>query len=128
MESKLTVAILDDDALSRLILEHVVETAGMVAASFAAPDQFLDYIRTNKPACILLDMNMPNLSGVEVQCRLHEMGITVPVIMVTGDSDVPTATAALLNGAADFVAKPIDGKELVCRIREICGPISIEWN
>ncbi len=128
MKSRYTVAIVDDDGLTRLILEHVVELAGMVAVCFEAPDEFLDYMRTNRPACILLDMNMPSLSGVDVQCRLNEMGVTVPVLMVTGESDVPTATAALRNGAVDCIAKPVDPIELLARLREICNPAAIEWN
>ena len=59
------------------------------------------------------------LNGLEVECRLKEMGCTVPVIMVTGDSDVSTATAALHHGAVDFLTKPIDPQELLHRLREL---------
>ena len=117
------VAIIDDDPTTLLILEHVINTGGFEAVCFEAPADFLDYMVTHRPDCILLDMNMPGLNGTDVQCQLNEKGFTVPVIMVTGDSDVPTARAALHNGAVDFITKPIDPDELLCRIRENCPPI-----
>ena len=123
MEHHPVVAIVDDDTLTHVILKRVLQLGGMDAVGFETPDAFLDYMRTHTPDCILLDMNMPGLNGIEVECRLKEMGSTVPVIMVTGDSDVPTATAALHHGAVDFVTKPIESAELLCRIREIVTPV-----
>jgi two-component system response regulator FixJ len=118
MQGAGVVAVLDDDPISRMILEAAVNSDGFTAMCFSVPQQLLDYLEAHRPICILLDMNMPQMSGVEVQCRLRSMGSDVPVIMVSGDSDVPTATAALHNGAVDFICKPIDSKELLHRILE----------
>jgi two-component system, LuxR family, response regulator FixJ len=120
MEHPPIVAVIDDDPATLMILEHVIQSGGLVPVCFEIPEEFLGYMSTNRPDCILLDMNMPGLSGTDVQCRLKEMGVTVPVIMVTGDSDLPTARAALHNGAVDFITKPIDSEELLLKIRETC--------
>ena len=113
------VAVLDDDAISRLMLANVIESGGMEAVCFDNQDDFLDYAASRRLACILLDMNMPGLNGAEVECRLNEIGSTVPIIVVTGDSDIPTAAAALHNGAVEVFTKPVDPLDLLTLIREI---------
>lgn len=117
MGNKPLIAILDDDAISRLMLANAIESGGMDPVCFNNHRDFLDYTAANKLDCILLDMNMPGLNGAEVECRLNEIGSTVPVIVVTGDSDIPTATAALANGAIEVLTKPVDPLDLLTHVR-----------
>jgi FixJ family two-component response regulator len=116
------IAILDDDEVSSTLLVGALESGGLAAKFFSTPAAFLDYMQGHRPRCVLLDMNMPGMNGVEVQCALRAMGSTTPVIMISGESDVTTANAALLNGASNFISKPIDAADVLRRIREATSP------
>ena len=118
MESDRVVAILDDDPMSGMMLEFVIGVDGLTARRFLIAEEFLAYVKEHRPACILLDMDMPGMNGIDVQFRLREMGNTSPVIFVSAEADVATATAALNNGASHFLPKPINPRELLSRIRE----------
>lgn len=124
MESLPSVAILDDDIIICMIMEDAIRSDGMTSDCFQVPDKFFDFIRSRTPDCIILDMNIPDMTGIEVMCRLREMQIHAPVIMVTGDCDLPTATAAYRNGAADFITKPVDMQELITRIRAVLATVN----
>ena len=119
METKPYIAIVDDDAISRLFLADMVESVGLVPMCFEFPEHFLAYVEVYKPVCIILDMNMPGLNGAEVEFRLKEIGADIPVIVVTGDTDLPTARAALHGGAVEVFTKPVDPLDLLTLIREI---------
>jgi FixJ family two-component response regulator len=119
METRPFVAIVDDDRLSRMFLANVLESAEIASVCFEFLDHFLDYTDVYKPACILLNMDMRGLNGAEVECRFNELGSTAPVIVMAGDSDIPTATAALQNGAVEVFTKPIKPLELLTLIRKL---------
>jgi FixJ family two-component response regulator len=119
METRPFVAIVDDDRLSRIFLANMLESAGISSVCFEFPDYFLDYADVYKPACIILDMSTPGLYGTQVECQLSEIGSAAPVIVVAGDSDIQTATAALHYGAVDAFTKPIDRLKLLRRVRRI---------
>jgi len=118
MELEQEVAILDDDPVSCMLLEHVLQSDGLVPRRFSVPEEFLEYMKSHRPACVLLDMNMPGMSGLDVQVKLQEMGCTSPVIFVTAEADVATATAVFNNGASNFIPKPINPSEVLRLIRE----------
>jgi len=111
-----TVFIVDDDRDVREFLERLVTSKGMRAASFESARAFLDAYDPASPGCLVLDISMPGMSGLELQGELAKRGIEIPVIILTGKGDVPAARAAFRAGIVDFVLKP-------CRNRELLGSI-----
>lgn len=89
------------------------------AESFASAQAFLSSFNPDRPGCLLLDIRMPGMSGVELQEKLKEMNAGIPVIFITGHGDVPMAVKAIQAGAADFIQKPFRDQELIDRIREV---------
>lgn len=107
-----TVHIVDDDPAVRDSLRELVESAGYRADLYASAEEFLERIPQG-PGCLLLDIRMPGMSGLELQDRLLIRGVTLPVLVVTGHGDVPTAVKALKLGAFDFVQKPFSDEHLL---------------
>jgi FixJ family two-component response regulator len=118
MELEQEVAILDDDLVSCMMLAHALQSGGLTTRCFSVPEEFLEYMKTHRPKCVLLDMNMPGMNGLDVQVQLREMGSTSPVIFVTAEADVATAQAVFHNGASNFIPKPINPSEVLRLIRE----------
>jgi len=100
------IYIVDDDDGVRDSLSLLIETAGFAVAAFETAPAALDRCRTQLPACILTDVRMPGMDGLEFQQKLIESGIDVPVIVMTGHGEVPLAVRAMKAGASDFVEKP----------------------
>jgi RNA polymerase sigma factor (sigma-70 family) len=115
--SKPTVFVIDDDDALRESLRSLVASAGLNVEAFASPQRFLECYRPDGPACLVLDVRLPEMSGIELQETLAERGITVPII-ITGYGDVPTAVRAMKRGAADFFEKPFDPQALLDRIQQ----------
>lgn len=111
------VYIVDDDAAVRRSLGRLLESAGFVTRSFEAPVEFLGAAPKLASGCVLLDVRMAVMSGLEVQVALDRMGCTLPVVVMTGQSDVPTAVRAMKAGAVDFLEKPFDDEVLLEAIR-----------
>jgi FixJ family two-component response regulator len=112
------VFIVDDDDGVRSALALLLRSAGIAARGFATADEF---IRAYDPAscgCLLLDVRLPGTSGLELQERLRERGIDLPVIMVTGHADVPMAVRAMKHGAIDFLQKPFNEQLLLERVQQ----------
>jgi two-component system response regulator FixJ len=103
-----TVFIVDDDDAVRDSLGALVESAGLTAESFASGMQFLDAIGPERAGCVLLDVQMPDLGGLEIQERLAANQPALRVIIITGHGDVPLAVKAMKAGAVDFIEKPFD--------------------
>ena len=101
-----TVFVLDDDEAVRDSLGALLESDGFEVATFGSGAEFLDRFDPVRGGCLVLDVRMPGLSGLEVQEKLAEKGITLPVIIITGHGDVPIAVQALKAGAVDFIEKP----------------------
>lgn len=100
-----TVYIVDDDEAVRKALSMLVRSVGLNVESYPSAQAFLDAYRGSRPACLVLDVRMPGMSGLDLQDRLHSMEITLPVIIMTGHGDVPMAVRAMKAGAVDFVEK-----------------------
>ncbi|WP_245637017.1 response regulator transcription factor [Azospirillum thiophilum] len=115
--SNLTVFILDDDEPIRESLQILLECAGFRAESFATPVAFLESGAPSRPGCLLVDVRMPGMSGLEVQERLGRDGRDMPVIVMTGHGDVPLAVRAMKAGAVDFVEKPFEEDALLSAVR-----------
>jgi FixJ family two-component response regulator len=114
--SKPTIYIVDDDDGMRSALTTLMTTVGYHAVPFARPGEFLAKIDPKQPGCLVLDVRMPEMSGLEVQLHLNRTGALVPVILITGHGDIPMAVQAMKDGAFDFLQKPFRDQELLDRI------------
>ena len=113
----LTVHVIDDDEASRQSLAFLLQTASIAVQTYASGVAFLDQIGAAAAGCIITDVRMPGLSGIELLRRLKEMKIEAPVIVITGHGDVPLAVEAMKSGAADFLEKPFDDEALLASVR-----------
>jgi two-component system response regulator FixJ len=116
MTSQRVVHIVDDDAAVRRALVRLLKSAGFTVIAYETAHQVLDAAAGLTSGCILLDVQMPRMGGLELLARLSELGIGLPVIVVTGHGDVPTAVRAMKAGAVDFIEKPIDEAQLFAAI------------
>jgi FixJ family two-component response regulator len=114
--SKATVYIVDDDDGMRRALTVLMSTVGYHAVAFARPTEFLQKLDANQHGCLVLDVRMPEMSGLEVQQQLNRAGSLLPVILITGHGDIPMAVQAMKDGAFDFLQKPFRDQELLDRI------------
>jgi two-component system, LuxR family, response regulator FixJ len=110
------IYIVDDDDGMRRALTVLITTVGYQAAAFARPTDFLAKYDQSHPGCLVLDVRMPAMSGLEVQQQLNRAGSMLPVILVTGHGDIPMAVQAMKDGAFDFLQKPFRDQELLDRI------------
>ena len=111
-----TVYVVDDDDGMRRALSLLLNTVGYKTAAFASPKEFLDKFRPDTAGCLVLDIRMPGMSGLELQQHLNRMGSMLPVIFITGHGDVPMAVQAMKEGAFEFVQKPFRDQDLLDRI------------
>ena len=107
------VHVIDDDEAVRELLSLLLETTGLSVRTYASATAFLDAVPTLSVGCVLTDVQMPGLNGLELQRRLIQLGIRLPVIVMTGHGDVPIAVEALKAGAMDFLEKPLDDVQLL---------------
>jgi len=117
MNSEATVFVVDDDAAIRDALSLLISLHGLRAQVFASADSFLETYRGEWRGCLLVDLQMPGMSGLELQAELKARGIALPVVVLTAHGDVATARAALKNGAADFLEKPVEDAVLLDVLR-----------
>jgi two-component system, LuxR family, response regulator FixJ len=111
-----TVFVVDDDEGVRSSLGLLLESVGYHCALFASAREFLERYRPDQAGCLLLDIRMPDMSGIELQEHLAARGVFLPVIFITGHGDVPMAVQAMKNGAFDFLQKPFRDQELLDRV------------
>ena len=108
------VHVIDDDASFRAAVERRLKLAGYDVETYSSAQQLLDRLPdAEMPGCILLDVQMPGLSGLELQSRLIERGSILPIVFVTGHADTPTAVRAIKSGAEDFLTKPASSEQLI---------------
>lgn len=112
------VCVVDDDETIRDVLSAVFEADGFHVESFADGASFLSRSSTDAPACVLLDVLMPGMSGLDVLRGLNQHGHGAPVIMISGSADIPMAVDAIRHGALDFIEKPFDPEAIVQRVRD----------
>jgi len=113
-----TVFIVDDDPAMRESLTFLVSSIGLHVESFSSARDFLDGYAPGRIGCLVLDIRMPGMSGLELQERLNERRIELPIVMITGFGDIPMAVRALKHGALDFLEKPFTDQDLLDRIHE----------
>lgn len=110
------VYILDDDQEVRDVLTALVQAAGHVVVSYSRPSQFLEKLDQATPGALILDVRLPEMSGLELQRHLNRIGSVLPVILITNHADIPMVVEAMREGAFDFLEKPIKQQDLLDRV------------
>jgi two-component system response regulator FixJ len=121
MTSKSVIHVVDDDAAIRRGLARLLEGAGHATLTYSTAGALLDAVPGLAAGLVLLDVQLPGIGGLELLTRLMESGVVLPVIMMTGHGDIPTAVRAMKAGAADFIEKPIDERHLLTSIDAALG-------
>lgn len=112
----MTIALIEDDEAVLDSMRQLLERRGLGVSCFNSAEAFLGSLGTEPPACIVSDVRMPGLSGIELQKRLKAQGCKAPVILITGHGDISMAVAAMRDGALDFIEKPYDADRLIASI------------
>jgi two-component system, LuxR family, response regulator FixJ len=120
------VHLIDDDEAVRHALAFLLTGAGFAVRAYDSARAFLDSVAGVQPGCIVTDVRMPGMSGLELQSRLQESGVCLPVIVMTGHGDVPLAVAAMKAGAIDFLEKPFNDAVLIAAIRKAVRQYSVQ--
>jgi FixJ family two-component response regulator len=113
-----TVVVVDDDISVRESLELMIQDEGWRPALFESAQEFLARLPTLVPSCLILDVNLPDLSGLDIQQRISDEKSSTPIIFITGYGDIPTSVRAMKAGAAEFLTKPIDDEIMIQAIRD----------
>lgn len=121
MPNDVVVHVIDDDEAVRELLEFLLRSAKIHVQAHKSAVAFLAALPTLNPGCIVTDVRMPDVNGIDLLQRLRELGIGVPVIVVTGHGDVPLAVQAMKMGAVDFLEKPFDDDHLIASVRAALG-------
>jgi FixJ family two-component response regulator len=113
-----TVVVVDDDISVRESLELLIQEQGWKPVLFESAQEFLARLPTLVPSCLILDINLPDLSGLDIQQRISDEKFSIPIIFITGYGDIPTSVRAMKAGAAEFLTKPLDDAIVIQAIRE----------
>ena len=108
-----TVFIIDDDSGVRESIRDLVESVGLRAESFATAQQFLASERRDSPSCLVLDIRLPGISGLDLQHELKKAGVKIPIIFISGHADIPMSVRAMKSGAFEFLTKPFRDQDLL---------------
>jgi len=107
------VFVIDDDPSMRAALEDLISSVGLQARLFASPQEFLQGPRSDAPGCLVLDVRLPGMSGLTFQKELERVGVTLPIIFITGHGDIPMSVRAMKAGAVEFLTKPFHDQEML---------------
>jgi FixJ family two-component response regulator len=113
-----TVFVIDDDGGMRAAMQRLLKSVGLYAEAFASPQEFLQRKLSDGPSCLVLDVRLPGMSGLDVQRRLIEVGVQIPIIFITGHGDIPMTVKAMKSGAVDFLTKPFRDQDLLDAIQQ----------
>jgi FixJ family two-component response regulator len=117
-EDTLTVFVIDDDAAVRASIKGLLKSVSLRSEAFATAEEFLHSRRPDGPACLVLDVSLPGVNGLDFQRELTKAGIRIPVIFITGHGDIPMTVKAMKSGAVEFLTKPFLDQDLLNAIRE----------
>jgi FixJ family two-component response regulator len=117
-EADAIILVVDDDVSVREALGSLIRSAGLTVETFASAQELLARPRPEGPSCLVLDVRLPGLSGLDLQKRLAEINLDIPIIFITGHGDVPTSVKAMKAGAIEFLTKPFDDQELLDAIQK----------
>src|SRR5579859_5165049 len=107
------VFVIDDDAGVRASIQGLLKSVGLRSESFGTTRGFLDAQRPNGPTCLVLDVRLPGMNGLEFQRGLADAGVRIPIIFITGHGDIPMTVKAMKSGAVEFLTKPFEGQNLL---------------
>ena len=107
------VCVIDDDEDVRKALQRLLRSIGLAVETFPSPQAFLAYPLADRPSCLVLDVQLPGQSGLDLQAALEQAEVKIPIVFVTGHGDVPTSVRAMKAGAVDFLEKPFDDRHLL---------------
>jgi len=113
-----TVFIVDDDPSVRKALKRLIESVGLEVETLTSAQEFSDQEQPDKPSCLVLDVRMPGLSGLDLQDELAARGLNMPIIFITGHGNIPMGVRAMKAGAVDFIEKPFDDQALLDAIHQ----------
>ena len=113
-----TVFIVDDDARMRAAMQRLLKAVGLYSESFSTPQDFLRQKLPDGPTCLVLDVRLPGMSGLEVQHQLKEAGVEIPIIFITSHGDIPMTVKAMKSGAVEFLTKPFRDQDLLDAIHQ----------
>jgi len=113
-----TVFIVDDDRSMRQAIQDLVESVGLRAEAYATGQEFLRRQRTSDPSCLVLDVRLPQMSGLDFQRQLADTGVQIPIIFITAHGDIPMSVRALKSGAVEFLTKPFRDQDLLDAIQQ----------
>ena len=122
------VFVVDDDASIRDAVKRLIASVGLRVETFGSTREFLSARRPEAPACLVLDVRLPDVSGLELQRELAEAGVRIPIIFITGHADIPMTVRAMKAGAVEFLTKPFRGQELLDAIQEAIARDSAAWS
>ena len=117
-ENDAIVFVIDDDSSVREAIKSLIRSVGMRVETFASAQEFVQSSRPDAPACLVLDVRMPGLSGLDLQRELSEAGIYIPIIFITGHGDIPMSVRAMKAGAVEFLTKPFRDQDLLDAITQ----------
>ena len=118
VEANACVFIIDDDASVRASLQGLLNSVSLHSEAFASPQEFLNSQRPDCPSCLVLDVRLRGLSGLDFQRELMAVGLSIPIIFITGYGDIPTSVKAIKSGAVEFLTKPFRDQDLLDAIQE----------
>jgi FixJ family two-component response regulator len=113
-----TVFVVDDDDLVRAAIQGMLKSVGLRSETFATPQEFLRSKRPDGPSCLVLDVRLPGVSGLDFQQELANVGIHIPIIFITGHGDIPMTVKAMKSGAVEFLTKPFRDQDLLDAINQ----------
>jgi FixJ family two-component response regulator len=112
------VFVVDDDAAARASVENLLHSVGLRVEGFDSPVEFLKRSLPDAPCCLVLDVRLPRISGIELQRQLTDRGVSIPIIFITGHGDIPMSVEAMKAGALEFLTKPFRGQVLLDAIQK----------
>ncbi len=117
-EGAATVFVIDDDALVRGSVQGLLKSVGLRSEAFETAEEFLHAKRPDVPSCLVLDVSLPGISGLDFQRELAAAGVQIPIVFVTGHGDIPMSVKAMKSGAVEFLTKPFQDTDLLDAIRQ----------
>jgi FixJ family two-component response regulator len=117
-EAAPTVFVIDDDALVRSAIQGMLKSVGLKSQTFATPQDFLRSQRPDSPSCLVLDVRLPGVNGLDFQRQLADAGLRIPIIFITGHGDIPMSVKAMKSGAVEFLTKPFRDQDLLDAIHQ----------
>ncbi len=113
-----TVFVIDDDALVRAAIQGMLKSVGLQSETFGSPQEFLGSKRQDGPSCLVLDVRLPGVNGLDFQRELTSAGVRIPIIFITGHGDIPMTVKAMKSGAVEFLTKPFRDQDLLDAIHQ----------